>query len=92
MTTLPASASPQCGSTLTPLQESILAFERLTWRRAGEKDNEIRARFGISPAAYYVELSRLIESDAAMAYDPLLVQRLQRRIAQRAAWHGGAGA
>lgn len=83
MPTLPAPAPQQCGSTLTPMQESILAFERLTWRRAGEKDNEIRARFGLSPAAYYVELSRLVDCDSAMAYDPLLIQRLQRRIAHR---------
>lgn len=85
-------AAPDCGSTLTPLQESILEFERLRWRRPGEKDNAIRTRLGISPTAYYLELSRLIETDAAMAFDPLLVQRLHRRIDQHAAWGAGAGA
>lgn len=88
----PHPAQQHSGSTLTARQEAMLDFERTRWRRPGEKDNAIRTRFGISPAAYYVELSRLIESDAAMLYDPLLVQRLHRRIEQRASWHAEAGA
>jgi len=78
------------GSTLSPDQESILAFEQLQWRRASAKDDAIRARFGISPATYYVRLSRLLESPDAMAYDPLLVQRLQRRVEQHERWRTGA--
>lgn len=74
------------GSTLSPVEESVLAFERTQWRRASAKDDAIRARFGMSPAAYYSLLSRLIESDEALAFDPLLVQRLQRRVAERTSW------
>lgn len=69
---------------LSPVEVAILDFERTLWRRAAAKDDAIRVRFGISPTTYYVTLSRLIETDAAMAHDPLLVQRLRRRIAQRA--------
>ena len=35
-------------------------------------------------AEYYARLSTLIDSDEAAAYDPLLVQRLQRRVASAA--------
>lgn len=69
------------GSTLAPLDEGILAFERRRWRSHSAKDEAIRTTFGLAPASYYVRLSRLVESDEAMAYDPLLVQRLQRRVA-----------
>jgi Protein of unknown function (DUF3263) len=68
------------GSTLSALDEGILAFERRRWRSPSAKDEAIRTTFGIAPAAYYVALSALVESDEAMAYDPLLVQRLQRRV------------
>ncbi len=74
------------GSNLSPLEESILAFERTQWRKASAKDDAIRARFAMSPAAYYSLLSRLIESDEALAYDPLLVQRLLRRVAEHTSW------
>jgi Protein of unknown function (DUF3263) len=78
------------GSTLSALEESILEFERTHWRRASAKHDAIRSRFGMSPTAYFVILSRLIDADAAMAYDPLLVQRLQRRVAERSRWRSGA--
>lgn len=68
---------------LAPEAASLLDFERHIWGRPARKDDAIRSRFGVSPAAYYLQLSRLIEQDEAMAYDPLLVQRLRRRIAQR---------
>jgi len=78
-------------STLSELEESILSFERGHWRRGSSKDDAIRAAFGMSPTAYYLALSRLIDSPEAAAYDPQLVQRLQRRIAERAARRSGNG-
>jgi len=71
---------------LTPRQTGVLDFEQLLWHRQASKDNEIRVRLGMSPASYYVELSRIIETDAAMAYAPLLVQRLRSRIALAGSW------
>ena len=84
------SAADVHGSTLSTLEECILEFERTHWRRASAKHDAIRARFGISPTAYFVILSRLIDSDSAMSYDPLLVQRLQRRVAERSRWRSEA--
>ncbi len=77
------------GSTLTQRDEDLLAFERGQWRSSGAKDAAIRAAFGLSPTAYYLQLARLAESEEAMAYDPLLVQRLQRRIDERSRWQRG---
>lgn len=86
-TACPQGSPAARGTTLSPLEESILEFERTRWRRAGAKDEAIRTRFGISPASYYVVLSRLIECEEAMVYDPLLVQRLQRRVVETTSWH-----
>ena len=72
------------GSILSPQDEAILAIERRLWRRAAVKEEAIRATLGLSPAEYYARLSTLIDSDEAAAYDPLLVQRLQRRVASAA--------
>jgi hypothetical protein len=61
----------------------VLAFERRWWRHAGAKEEAIRREFGVGPTAYYQLLSRLIDDPAAIAYDPMLVKRLQRQRAAR---------
>jgi hypothetical protein len=61
-------------------ERHILAFERHWWRHAEEA---IRREFAVGPAAYYQLLSRLIDDPAAIAYDPMLVKRLQRQRASR---------
>jgi hypothetical protein len=56
----------------------ILDFER-SWRGpASGKDLAVRARFGLSAARYYQRLNQLIDRPEALAYDPMLVQRLRR--------------
>jgi Protein of unknown function (DUF3263) len=62
---------------------AVLAFERHWWRHAGAKEEAIRREFGVGPTAYYQLLSRLIDDPAALAYDPMLVKRLQRQRASR---------
>jgi Protein of unknown function (DUF3263) len=62
---------------------SVLAFERQWWRHPGAKEEAIRREFGVGPTAYYQLLSRLLDDPAAMAYDPMLVKRLQRQRASR---------
>jgi len=39
----------------------------------------IRDRLGCSPGAYYAALRRLVASEEAFRYDPLVVQRVRRR-------------
>jgi hypothetical protein len=71
-------------------ERRVLAFERQWWRHAGAKEEAIRREFGVGPTAYYQLLSRLIDDPAAIAYDPMLVKRLQRQRASRRRRRSGA--
>jgi hypothetical protein len=76
----------RAGGAAGPLGEQerrVLAFERHWWRHAGAKEEAIRREFAVGPTAYYQLLSRLIDDPAAIAYDPMLVKRLQRQRASR---------
>jgi|EndMetStandDraft_2_1072991.scaffolds.fasta_scaffold164604_2 uncharacterized protein DUF3263 len=59
-------------------ERAILDFERTWWTEAGAKEPAIRERFGLSATRYYQLLAELIDTDAALAYDPLVVRRLRR--------------
>ncbi|WP_408646443.1 DUF3263 domain-containing protein [Terrimesophilobacter mesophilus] len=56
----------------------ILDFEREWTRHAGAKEEAVRAEFNLSAARYYQVLNAVIDSPAAIVYDPMLVRRLQR--------------
>jgi hypothetical protein len=63
---------------LTDRDRAILDFEREWWQHPGAKEDSIRQAFGLSGARYYQVLGGLLSSEAALAYDPMLVKRLQR--------------
>ncbi|MDF2509640.1 MAG: hypothetical protein K0Q52_3499 [Microbacterium sp.] len=63
---------------LTERDRAILALEVAWPRHSGAKEEIIRARLGMSAARYYQLLARLIESESALEYDPVLVRRLRR--------------
>jgi Protein of unknown function (DUF3263) len=63
---------------LSERDQSILGFERQWWRFAGAKEQAIRETFDMSATRYYQVLNALIDREAALAYDPLLVKRLRR--------------
>ncbi|MCK9874429.1 DUF3263 domain-containing protein [Frankia sp. AgPm24] len=67
----------------------ILAFEQGWWRHPGAKEEAIRAEFGLSSTRYYQILNRLIDSEAALVTDPMLVRRLRRLREQRRAARAG---
>ena len=56
----------------------ILDFEREGWKLTIAKERAIRERFGFSAARYHQLLHRIIDTPAALAYDPMLVRRLRR--------------
>ena len=68
---------------LTARERAMLDFEREWWQLDGRKDEQIRARFVVSPSSYYRLVQALIERDVAFAYDPLTVKRLRRQRDQR---------
>lgn len=61
----------------------ILGFERQWWTYAGSKETAVRELFGLSATQYYQVLNSLIDTQAAMEYDPMLVKRLRRLRASR---------
>lgn len=63
---------------LSEVERRMLALEKLHFKYAGAKEQEIRARFDVSPTHYYQLLNVLIDTDGALAYDPMLVRRLRR--------------
>jgi hypothetical protein len=67
------------GEPLSERDRELLDFEREWWRFAGAKDAAIRDRFACSAAEYYQALNRLLDREAAVAHDSLLVRRLRRQ-------------
>lgn len=68
---------------LSDRDTSILDFEKTWWQSSLSKEQEIQDRFDLTAARYYQVLNRLIDTEAALAYDPLLVKRLRRLREQR---------
>ncbi len=63
---------------LSERDQAILAFERHWWAFAGAKEQAIRNSFDMSATRYYQVLNALLDREAALAHDPLLVKRLRR--------------
>jgi len=68
---------------LSRRDREILSFERQWWKYAGAKEQAIRELFDMSATRYYQVLNSLIDSQAALAFDPMLVKRLRRLRASR---------
>lgn len=63
---------------LTQFDRDLLEFEGHSWRHSGAKEEAVNQRFGISLTRYYQHLNRLIDVEAALAVDPVLINRLRR--------------
>ncbi len=70
-------------TTLSERDQAILGFERQWWKYAGAKEQAIRELFDMSATRYYQVLNALIDDQAALAFDPMLVKRLRRMRASR---------
>ncbi|WP_285642820.1 DUF3263 domain-containing protein [Lentzea sp. NBRC 102530] len=62
---------------LTSRERTMLAFERQWWKYSGSKEQAIRELFDMSATRYYQLLNALVESEAALAADPMLIKRLR---------------
>lgn len=65
-------------SELTEKDFKILEFERQWWKYSGAKEQAIRELFQLSATRYYQVLNTLIDNEAALEADPMLVKRLRR--------------
>lgn len=81
-------ATPAHVPALSERDADILTFERQWWRYAGAKEDSIRELFSMSATQYYQVLNGLIDTEAALAHDPMLVKRLRRMRSART--HGRA--
>ena len=71
------------GTDLSDRDRRILDFEHRWWKHAGSKKEAVKELFDLSPTRYYQLLNQLIDSEAALAHDPLLIKRLRRQRATR---------
>ncbi|QMU97862.1 DUF3263 domain-containing protein [Microbacterium esteraromaticum] len=65
------------------LPSDLLAFEHAHPRHNGDKEETIRATFGITPARYYVLLGRAARSIDGIRADPITARRV-RTMGERA--------
>jgi hypothetical protein len=63
---------------LSDRDRSILALERHWYKYPGAKEQVIREQFGMSAVSHYQILNALIDTEAALAHDPMLIKRLRR--------------
>ncbi|OMC37993.1 hypothetical protein A5742_07885 [Mycolicibacterium fortuitum] len=63
---------------LTDIEQQMLVLEGQWWAAPGRKEAAISDQFGMSASRYYQLLNRLLGSRAALAYDPVAVNRLRR--------------
>lgn len=59
-------------------EQRMLELERQWWKYSGAKEQAIREMFDLSATHYYQILNGLIDTEAALAHDPMLVKRLRR--------------
>jgi hypothetical protein len=72
------SAGLRSDSPLGERQQQMLALERQWWKYAGAKEQAVRELFDLSATHYYQLLNALIDTEEALAHDPMLVKRLRR--------------
>ena len=73
----------ETATSLTDRDREILDFEHQWWKYAGSKEQAVKDLFDLSPTRYYQLLNQLIDSEDALAHDPMLIKRLRRQRARR---------
>ncbi|OII63287.1 hypothetical protein BJP40_25150 [Streptomyces sp. CC53] len=63
---------------LSERERAVLAMERRSWPGPGAKERAIREQLELSPVRYYQVLNALLDDEAALAHDPVTVNRLRR--------------
>jgi len=63
---------------LTDTERAVLHLEKHRWRNEGTKEAAIRDELGISATRFYQLLNVVIDSLAALAAEPVLVNRVRR--------------
>lgn len=69
---------------LTDADKALLDLEAQRFRQAGHKVAAIVKQLGLTEVRYYQRLNQLIEDPEALAYAPVVVNRVRRLRAKRA--------
>jgi hypothetical protein len=64
---------------LTDTQKAMIDVAAQTYKYAGSVDAIAKERFGLTPTRFWQDLNRLIQTEAAVAYRPEAVRRLNQR-------------
>jgi len=70
-------------SELTAREREIILLESQSFTYQGIKADVVFDKWGLSMNEYFAHLVRLVDKEAAMAYDPILVKRLLVKRAKR---------
>lgn len=75
--------SPAGHPALSERDQLVLEVEQHWYRYGATKDEAIRTQLRMSATDYHQVLGALMDSEAALAHNPVLVQRLRRLRASR---------
>jgi hypothetical protein len=64
---------------LTDTQKAMLDVAAQTYKYAGSVDVIAKDRFGLSPTRFWQDVNRILQTEAAHAYRPEAVRRLNQR-------------
>lgn len=67
----------ESASSLTELEQEIIALEKKRWKYPAAKEQAIREQVGLSAIAYYQKLNKMIDDPRVIAHEPALTRRLR---------------
>jgi hypothetical protein len=79
----PDDQTPPRVEPLSERDHEILELEKMWFKYAGAKEQAIRDRFDMTTTRYYQVLNALVDTESALAAEPVLVKRLRRLREQR---------
>ncbi|WKW86328.1 helix-turn-helix DNA binding domain protein [Gordonia phage Budski] len=63
---------------MTDEEKAMLDLAGQRWNYAGSLEQKVRDEFGISLTRFYQRVNQLIDTEEALAYSPVVVNRLRR--------------
>ncbi|ATW60822.1 helix-turn-helix DNA binding protein [Gordonia phage BENtherdunthat] len=63
---------------MTDEERRMLDLAGQRWNFAGNLEQQVRDEFGISLTRFYQRVNQLVDTEEALAYSPVVVNRLRR--------------
>lgn len=68
---------------LTDRDQKMLLMAGANYKHQGARENAITSLFNVTPTAFYQRINQLLDLQAALAWNPMLVQRLRAQRGSR---------